>query len=587
MKVSYSESAGTRWRLRCGGRSRNFWWAPALLLTVTSVHAQPSAPSASAAVRAAADSFVAIARARPQAGVWPDFGLAYRNARAERIDRLAIMLGDPQLQRVDDAADVLLRDNLREAVEAERGTRICRRELWSSLGQINGWQLSAVNWARQQMAGPNEPDSVALHALLAMPAMMASHEVLLRSGMQSGYVVPIAVVDAVVAQLDRLAPADPITSPLVGSLRDRAETPMSQRWISVVRDSVYPAIARYRTFLRSSYRPVARPSGSLSTLPDGRACYASWLREQTSTHVDIDAGMAEARSGYDRLIATIAPLVERLTGQRDVIAGIRQLRSGQSFAFSHRDSILPAYRRVTQLAASRASRVITGIAAESLAVLPYSELEEKADLPPRYISARGGKPAQFLVNLGRRERMSAASAAAHEAYPGHHLQAIAARQVSAGHPAMREMSFGSFGEGWGIYAEELGDEMGLYDTDLSRVGYLIHQSDVFMAFYLDAAFHSKGWTRQMLVDTMMVMAGRTQSNAEAYADRHAATPGQLATYYVGWQSIRSARAAAERILGSRFDARAFNFEVIRDGSIALATLRNKLDTWVARQRRSN
>ena len=139
------------------------------------------------------------------------------------------------------------------------------------------------------------------------------------------------------------------------------------------------------------------------------------------------------------------------------------------------------------------------------------------------------------MNLGRAERMAVGNAVAHEAYPGHHLQRIAASRATGIHPVMRTIGVRAFSEGWGIYAEDLGAEMGLYTTDLDRAGHLVHLLDVAVAYYLDAGTHLRGWTRAMLVDS------------------------------------------------SRFDLPQFNREVVRDGTITLASLQAKLERWATIQ----
>jgi uncharacterized protein (DUF885 family) len=238
---------------------------------------------------------------------------------------------------------------------------------------------------------------------------------------------------------------------------------------------------------------------------------------------------------------------------------------------------------MTALAASRLDRVVHGLEPESLAVVPYPEFQERAGLPPQYLRAPddGSRPAQFLVNLSRTERMSVANAVAHEAYPGHHLQRIAATSAAAAHPIMRSIGVGGFTEGWGIYAEDLAEEMGLYTSALDSVGAMVHMLDVAVAAYLDVSYHALAWTREQLVDTMIVLGGRPRSMAEAYADRHAATPGQMATYYVGYRAIREARSLAERELGTRFRPQDFHHEVLRDGSVTLSSMDEKVRRWIA------
>lgn len=544
-----------------------------------------SADSAAAALRVVADSFLAASRGAGPSRAWADYSDASRRDAEVRMDRIAAMLASPVIQRVSAPADRLLRDNLVETVSSARAARACRRELWASIGPLAGWHVAAANWAKPYVSGTVPLSSAAVARLAELQHTMQAHQQLLQRGLDSGFTTSIPVVDAVAQQLRILFPDSVAASPMVGRLAASPGDSLAGRWTAVVRDTLLPAVRAYQAFLTGPYRAGARVDGSVSTLPAGPACYAAWLREQTSVAVDLEARSAEARLAFAAALRDMAPLVQRLTGDTNVVQGIRTLRTGGAFAFESRDATLAAYRALNALAASRVSRVIRGVTPESLAVNAYGEAEEKADLPPRYLPARGEHVAQFLVNLARRDRMSAPDAVAHEGYPGHHLQSIAAKQATPIHPAMQSMFFGSFVEGWGIYAEELGDEMGLYADDLSRAGYLIHLADVLMAFYLDVGFHHRGWTRAMLVDSMMTMAGRARGNAEAYADRHASTPGQLATYYIGWRTFRAARANAARVLGTQFDVREFHHEALRDGGMALASLERRMADWVTAQRR--
>ncbi len=488
------------------------------------------------------------------------------------------------MSRLSNSAEQRLRDDLSESVTADRAARVCRRELWATISPINGWHVTAANWARPYASGSIPVTPAAIESLRDLRRTIQSHQRLLQRGLDSGYTNAVPVVNAIARQLSTLFPDSLPASELVGRLASARGDTMAIRWTAVMRDSVLPAVRSYQAFLTGPYRAGARAEGSLATLRAAPTCYAAWLRELTSVAVDLDARSADARLAFSAALRDMAPLVRRLTGDSDVVRGIRTLRTGTSFAFESRDATLAAYRSLNALAASRYSRIIRGVLPESLAVLPYGAAEEQADLPPRYLSARAGRSAQFLVNLGRRDRMSAPNAVAHEGYPGHHLQAIAARQATPVHPASQQMFFGSFIEGWGIYAEQLGDEMELYPDDLTRAGYLIHLSDVFMGFYLDVGIHQRGWTRAMLVDSMMALSGRSRSNAEAYADRHASSPGQLATYYIGWRAFTSARAEAARTLGARFDVREFHHEALRDGSMSLVSFERKMTEWVAAQR---
>ena len=565
----------------------------AVLTACSRGHATTSATPTSAnnsalvpALRVAADSFLAIQNTQTSSSIWPDLSDATRLRGRVRIDRVASLLGGINRSSLTQPSDQLLYDNLKETVDASIGSRFCRTYLWTISSQFSGWHVAASNAARIQSVGSESARENALAAFRDLPRVMATERAMLQRGLDSGYTASRAVVDAVVRQYDDLMPGDPTKSPLY-SPANRDSTPAFRlAWRALLNDTIYPAARAQQAWLRDVYAPRARPDGSLSLLPNGVACYSAYLRQQTSVQADVDTLMRSARRDLESITAQLAPLVFELTGERDVGRGVIQLRSDPKFTFPSRDSVLPAYQAMTARAATLIGKVVAEFGPEPVTVTPYPEFQERANLPPQYIRAPvdDSRPAQFLVNLGRTERMSVANAVAHEAYPGHHLQHIAERRGAVMHPVMRSLFFGGFTEGWGIYSEGLAEEMGLYENKLDRAGYLVHLLDVAVAAYLDVGFHAHGWSRKTLTDTMVVLGGRPRAMAEAYADRHAATPGQLATYYVGYEAIHSYREKAERALGARFRSPEFHREVLKDGTITLASLGAKVDRWIAAQK---
>jgi len=170
---------------------------------------------------------------------------------------------------------------------------------------------------------------------------------------------------------------------------------------------------------------------------------------------------------------------------------------------------------------------------------------------------------------------------AHEAYPGHHFQYVYAAKIRAAEGAPDFLSNEAYIEGWGIYAEQLADEAGLYDKPITRLGYLIHRLDVYMALQCDIGIHARGWSRQQAIDTMTAVAGRPLAQAASYADRHAASPGQLATYGVGYLAITGARERAERALGKRWDLKGFHAVVLGAPDATLPELERLVSEWAA------
>jgi len=547
------------------------------------MRAQPLslAPELRAALRAAADSVVALNRPDGPARAWPDLGDGPRLAQRARADRVQAMLGAIPRAALTSAEERMLFDNLSEVVAGNIAGRVCRTHLWYAPSAFAGWHIVASNWARNVRVGDASARASVLAALRELPEAIAAEQGMLQRGLDSGVVSSVPVIRGVIRQLGDLTPDDLTRSPLAAPTQRDSAPEFREAYLALLRSAVYPAARAYAGWLDAQYLPRARRDGALTTLRDGPACYRATMRERTSVDLDPASLMGEARAEIDRIHATLAPMIRRATGH-GVSDGIRTLKSDARFTYASRDSILAAYRAMTALAATRIDRVVSGFAPESIVVIPYPEFQERAGVPPSYQRAPDdrSRPAWFLVNLGRPERMAVGNAAAHEAYPGHHLQRIAASQATAIHPVMRTLQVSAFSEGWGIYSEDLGAEMGLYTTQLDSIGHLVHLLDVAVAYYLDAGAHVRGWTRDVLIDSMYALGGRTRAQAGDYADRHAGTPGQLATYYVGYRVIRAARADAARRLGARFDVAAFNREVIRHGTITLASLRAVLEDWV-------
>ena len=556
---------------------------PALLLaTATSLAAQSTAIPPD--LRRAADSALSLNRSAGATGAWGEPTDESRMRQVARTERVAQMLRDISRESLTTADARLLHDNLAETINGRLGNRVCRGHLWLTPTAFSGWHIAASNWSRNVRVGTAESRAQALQRLRALPSAIANERALLQRGLDSGFVSSVPVINVVVRQIAELMPADVSQSPLFAPVTRDSSAEFHAEWAGVLRDTIYPAAQAYAKWLETEYVPRARADGSLTSQRGGIACYRAIMRERTSVDMDPDKLMAESRREIDRIHAMLSPLIRATTGA-DVSDGIRILKSDARFTFSSRDSVLAAYRAMTAEASTRIGRVVEGFAAESIVVIPYPQFQEVAGLPPSYQRAPDdrSRPAWFLVNLTRTERMAVANAAAHEAYPGHHLQRIAASQATDIHPVMRTLSVGAFSEGWGIYSEDLGAEMGLYRTQLDSIGHLVHLLDVAVAYYLDAGTHVRGWSRAALVDSMYVLGGRTRAQAADYADRHAATPGQLATYYVGYRVIREARADAERRLGTRFNLPRFNREVIRHGTITLTSLRAVLDAWVVKE----
>jgi uncharacterized protein (DUF885 family) len=296
-----------------------------------------------------------------------------------------------------------------------------------------------------------------------------------------------------------------------------------------------------------------------------------------------------ARAARMELEAELLPLALQVTGEAELGAARQKLKTDPQFAFASRQAKLQAARGQMDTLRMLMPRAFSRVPATPVIVEAAPAYTEASRPGAWYDRAPmdGSRPATFWLNLGNAERsprMDLSTATSHEGWPGHHLQVAWAQERPVPHPVMRLLSTGSFVEGWGMYAERLADEIGAFGDPLMRAGVYSHLADALVALEIDPGVHVFHWTREQAVDSMMSISRRPRAQAEVYADRHAATPGQLISYMTGYLEIMRLREQARRELGSAFDLREFHDVVLDDGPVTLPMLRAKVERWIATKR---
>ena len=363
-------------------------------------------------------------------------------------------------------------------------------------------------------------------------------------------------------------------------------TALRARAVAAVRDSVYPAYAALLAFYEHDYAPHCRTTAGVSATPNGAAYYAFRVRHETTTDLTPEQIHALGLHEVARIGAAMDSLAVR-AGYADRAAFVAHLRSDPQY-----------YPRTPAELLAAASVLAKRIDGEMpryfgrLPRLPYTVRAIPDAIAPGTTTAyygpgslEGGRPGIYWVNtskLDQRPYYELTALTMHESVPGHHQQIALAQELDL--PPFRRygVAFTAFTEGWGLYAERLGIEMGLYDTPEKEMGRLSYEMWRACRLVVDAGIHAKGWTRDQAIAYMLQHTALSRANVEAEVNRYISWPGQATAYKVGELRIRALRARAEARLGGRFDVRAFHDAVLENGPVPLDVLDAQVERWIAR-----
>jgi uncharacterized protein (DUF885 family) len=425
-----------------------------------------------------------------------------------------------------------------------------------------------------------------LSRLAAIPAYFEQAAERHRQGVAAGRVPVAHLVEAAVKHATRYL-ADPDADPLARPAPpDGVLADFAARRDQVLADVVRPAFARYRDVLAEEILPHGRPADrpGLSWLPDGDATYAALARMHTSTDRTPDELHRTGLDVIDGLRAEYAELGGRALGTSDLTEIFARLRYDESLRWRTADELLAAARAAIERAEAAAPRWFGLRPDQGCEVRPVPPGDE-AGAPAAYYlppSLDGQRPGIYYANTGQvteRYRHQAEVTAFHEAVPGHHFQITIAQHLDE-LPLLRRLAdVNAYSEGWGLYCERLADEMGLYSSDLARLGMLTADSMRAGRLVVDTGLHAKGWSRQQAVDYLAEHTPMAQVEIEAEVDRYIAYPGQALSYMVGRLELQRLRAEATAALGERFDVRAFHDLLLGNGPLPLSVLGEVVRDW--------
>jgi len=418
----------------------------------------------------------------------------------------------------------------------------------------------------------------------------------MRRGSARGYVQPRNVVERMLPQLEQLIAADPAKSVFmkpVATFPKGVPEADQARLRTAYRDAVIrqinPAYQRLHDFIRDEYLPRARSSVAWSELPLGHDWYAYRVKVATTTALTPEEIHRIGLDEVARIGAEMDRVIVELGFKGDRRAFLDSLRADPRFYFDHEEELLAAYGALKARVRARLPELFDQAPKADFEIRAVESFRAAAQATASYqqAAADGSRPGIFYVNtydLKSRPKYSMEEVYLHEAEPGHHFQ-LSIQQELPDLPSFRRFGgYGAYVEGWGLYAESLGKELGLYTDPYSYFGALSGEIWRAVRLVVDTGLHAQGWSRQQALDYLLANSAVGATDAAAEIDRYVAVPAQALTYKIGELKIKELKARAQRELGARYDVRAFHHQILGDGALPLDVLDAKIGRWLAAQK---
>jgi uncharacterized protein (DUF885 family) len=409
---------------------------------------------------------------------------------------------------------------------------------------------------------------------------------------------PRYLLEKVLVQVNTLAQQKPEDSPFALPLKkfsaaiaaaDQAR--IRKDVLDAISQQVLPAYARFGRYLQSQYIPHGRAEPGVWSEPDGDKYYAFRVRQSTTTSLTAEQihqiGLDEVKRDETEMLA-----IAKKLGFADIAALRKAIVDDPKFHPTSREALLDAYRAHLDQMRPKLPELFGRLPKAPLEVKPVPEFIEKDQAPAYYERGTpdGKRPGAVFVDTYKFESRSLPNTEAiayHEGLPGHHLQISIAQELQGLPDFRKHLGYTAYTEGWGLYAEHLGKDVGLYQDPYNDFGRL--EADIFRAVRLvvDTGVHSKHWTRQQMVDFFHAHSGLDEATVQSEVDRYIAWPAQALGYKMGQLKILELRASAQKQLGPKFTLSAFHDEVIDSGALPLDVLESRINNWIAAQKSSH
>lgn len=527
-----------------------------------------------------------------------DISLAYRDSLKSFYSSYLA-----QLRNVDTTAFSEERKISYEVLNWEANTNMESLQFPENLMPIN--QFSSLNLVIGQWAGgrSSQPFTTVegyenwLHRLQAYTWWLDSAMVNMRKGAAQGIVLPKALTRKVIPQFASLkeGPVEkhlffaPIFN-MPDSFSEEEKERLKKEYTNIIYNQLIPKYQEVHDFLVNEYLPQGRETSGIADIPNGEEYYNHLIKLYTTTNMTADEIFELGQQEVERLTREMIQVKNEVGFEGDLPAFFEHVRTAEHLSpFTEPEQVIAHFDSIHEKMKPQISVLFDKTPKTPFEVRrteAFREASASAEYNPG--SVDGTRPGVFYVPIPDVEEYNIVSDEdlfLHEAIPGHHFQ-ISLTQENENLPKFRKtLWYSAYGEGWALYSESLGKELGLYDDPYQYFGMLSAEMHRAIRLVVDAGMHAKGWTREEAIAYSLAHEAETESSIIAEIERYMAIPGQALSYKVGQLKIMELRARAEQALGDQFDIKVFHNKILESGSLPLAILENKIDKWIAEEKK--
>jgi uncharacterized protein (DUF885 family) len=427
--------------------------------------------------------------------------------------------------------------------------------------------------------------------LKAMPLLFDQTETQMRKGLAEALMNPRFLLEKVVVQAKNIAVQEPQNSPFAHPFAnfpkpfsEADQKRLREQGLSTIRDSVVPAYKKFTAFVRDEYAPKGRTEPGVWSIPDGSARYRFDIRQLTTTNLTPEQIHELGLKQIDEIEAEMFAIAHQL-GFKDIAALNEHIKTDRSFYATSGQQVLDLYTNYVNAMETELPKLFGRLPKSKLAVIPMEASRAKDSVPADYTDGApdGSRPGHINVNEydpEHRLTLNVEAIAYHEGIPGHHLQISIAQELQNLPDFRRNADYTAFVEGWALYSERLGREVGRYQDPYSNYGRLENEMWRAIRLVVDTGVHDKHWSRDQMVAYFHRYTAMDEPNIQTEVDRYIAWPGQALAYKLGQLEILKLREQAHQQLGDKFDLRAFHDEILANGALPLDVLDSEVSAWI-------